>query len=175
MDELTREVMKVKLLKQFPGLVAFPADDWSAQLTTAAKNVRFELKAAFPGVKFSVKTQRYTGGDSLNVAWTDGPTTKQVDAIIQKYQGGSFNGMEDYYEYGNNVFNDIFGDAKYVFANRSYSNALVAECIAKAVAEFGGEPITVDDYRNGRAHYWSNGGGVDMGRELNVIMSETAK
>lgn len=152
MDELTREVMKVKLLKVYPGLVAFPSDNWAAQLTTAAKNARFELKAAFPGVKFRVTTERFSMGNALRVGWTDGPTTEQVEAIVKKYQDGSFNGMEDIYEYNNDVFNDIFGVAKYVSCSRSYSDALVTKAIAAFAEKFGVEPATLEDYRKGNMY-----------------------
>ena len=64
---------------------------------TAAKNIHIELKAEFPGVKFSVTSKSYSMGNSINVDWTDGPTEKQVDEIISKYQYGSFNGQDDCY------------------------------------------------------------------------------
>lgn len=54
--------------------------------------VRRALKEAFPVIKFSVKQQR---GSSINVSWTDGPTRGQVDAIIQRFSGGGFDGMQD--------------------------------------------------------------------------------
>lgn len=78
-------------------------------LTTAAKNVRIELKRAFPDVKFSVRTSRFTGGDDLRVEWTDGPNTKQVDAITKKYAAGSFDGMTDCYDYSSSAWTDAFG------------------------------------------------------------------
>ena len=43
-------------------------------LTTAetAKLVRERLKAEFPGVRFSVRSQSYSGGSSIHVGWLDG-------------------------------------------------------------------------------------------------------
>ena len=38
-------------------------------------------------------------GDNVNVKWQDGPTEKQVKALTDKYEKGSFNGMDDIYEY----------------------------------------------------------------------------
>lgn len=171
MDELTREVLKLKLLKEYPGLTAVAYQDYRGELTTAAKNIRAELKAAFPGIKFAVRTERYTGGTSLNVTWTDGPTTEMVDAIAGKYQEGSFNGMEDIYEYGNRVFTDIFGGAKYVFAQRARSDALVIEAIAAVAAKFGAEPLSIEDYRQGGAWRWVTADGYSLDRELNIYMS----
>jgi len=60
-----------------------------------AKLVRAALKKAFPGQKFSVTIDRYAGGSSIDVRWTDGPLTKDVDAVAWAYRGGSFDGMID--------------------------------------------------------------------------------
>jgi hypothetical protein len=60
-----------------------------------AKLIRTALKRAFPGVTFSVRSKVYSGGSSINVDWTDGPTAKQVEAIAKSYQGGRFDGMID--------------------------------------------------------------------------------
>lgn len=60
-----------------------------------AKLIRVQLKAKFPGIKFSVKSSVYSGGASIDVAWTDGPTSKMVDAVVQPFGGGGFDGMID--------------------------------------------------------------------------------
>lgn len=60
-----------------------------------AKLVRAALKREFPGVKFSVRSQTYSGGASIDVKWTDGPTTKRVDPVVKAYAGGDFDGMID--------------------------------------------------------------------------------
>ena len=57
-----------------------------------AKIIRKELKAAFPGVKFSVKTGR-SGFDIVRVEWIDGPTRSEVDALMRKYATQGFDGM----------------------------------------------------------------------------------
>ena len=72
----------------------------SAQCAAA---IRTELKTKFPDCKFSVTSENFSGGDSVHISWKDGPTTKQVDSIVNKYQYGHFNGMEDIYEYSNNI------------------------------------------------------------------------
>lgn len=86
---------------------------WAA----AAKAIRKELKTAFPGVSFSVKSEAYSMGTSVNVYWTDGPTSKEVNSIIGKYQYGHFDGMIDCYEYSNR--REDLPQVKFVFANRS--------------------------------------------------------
>lgn len=60
-----------------------------------AKLVRARLKANFPGVKFSVRTSKYSMGASITASWTDGPTTKQVEASVAQYGGSGFDGSID--------------------------------------------------------------------------------
>jgi len=64
-----------------------------------AKLVRRSLKEAFPGVKFSVRSRVYSGGASIDVRWTDGPTEKAVEAIAGKFSSATFDGMRDLKEY----------------------------------------------------------------------------
>lgn len=60
-----------------------------------AKLVRGVLKRTFPGQKFSVRSNTYSGGASIDVSWTDGPTEKQVDAAVRVFSGADFDGMVD--------------------------------------------------------------------------------
>jgi hypothetical protein len=57
--------------------------------------IRQALKKNFPGTKFSVRIDRYSMGSSVYVKWTDGPTSKNVDAVIGVYDGKRFDGMTD--------------------------------------------------------------------------------
>lgn len=69
--------------------------DYSLDVTHAAKLIRLALKRAFPDQKFSVKTKKYSGGSSTTVSWTDGPKGKEVDAVVDIFAGGGFDGMID--------------------------------------------------------------------------------
>jgi hypothetical protein len=60
--------------------------------------IRHKLKNTFPGVKFSVRSDR----DSVNVSWVDGPTQKQVNGVIDAYSFGGFDGSIDYAYCGRN-------------------------------------------------------------------------
>ncbi len=60
-----------------------------------AKLVRAALKAAFPGTKFSVRSDTYAGGASIDIRWTDGPTSYAVDRTVNQYKGATFDGMID--------------------------------------------------------------------------------
>jgi len=60
-----------------------------------AKLVRKALKVSFSNVKFSVRSKTYSGGASIDIEWTDGPTTKQVDQVVGIFAGADFDGMVD--------------------------------------------------------------------------------
>ena len=77
-----------------------------------AAQVRASLKAEFPGVKFSVRSDSYSGGDSIRIEWTDGPTEEDVKAIAQKFE--SVNRCR--------VTGGILsGGNSYVFTDRNYN------------------------------------------------------
>lgn len=60
-----------------------------------AKIIRKVLKDKFPGIKFSVRSETYSMGSSININWTDGPNTKEVDQEIKIYSSSGFDGMID--------------------------------------------------------------------------------
>lgn len=64
-------------------------------VTETAALVRAALKRAFPKITFSVRSKSYSGGSSIDVKWTDGPTTTMVSAVTDQYQGSRFDGMID--------------------------------------------------------------------------------
>jgi hypothetical protein len=64
--------------------------------TDTAKMIRAQLKAKFPNTKFSVRTDKYAGGSSIRIRWTDGPTQDLVDAVVKSFAGSGFDGMTDY-------------------------------------------------------------------------------
>jgi hypothetical protein len=87
-----------------------------------AASIRTELKNNFPTYKFSVTSDNFSGGDSVHISWNDGPTTKQVDSIVNKYQYGHFDGMTDMYEYSNTI--DGLPQTKYVSTSREINPEL---------------------------------------------------
>lgn len=165
------------LSARFPYLVTVSGAKGRDSLNCAAKNMRIELARAFPGVKFSVRSRRFSGGDAIDVAWTDGPTTAQVDAIVDRYSAGSFNGMEDIYEYrADRAWTAAFGDAKYTGTRREDSDRAIASAIRTVFARYAGnlegiERPTVEAYRSGslrsvRVPYLGDALGDLIGREL---------
>jgi len=120
---------------------------------TAAKNMRVELKRAFPGVKFSVTGKSFSMGNSVSINWTDGPTSKQVEKITGRYSAGSFDGMTDCYNYESSAWTEAFGSSKYVHEGRHYSAELIARAIRELVAEYGDyDTPTVEQYQRGDAN-----------------------
>jgi hypothetical protein len=57
--------------------------------------IRAQLKKHFPGVKFSVRSSKYSGGSSIDVRWVDGPKSSAVDRIAKPFSGSEFDGMID--------------------------------------------------------------------------------
>jgi hypothetical protein len=96
-----------------------------------AAAIRKELKEKFPGVKFSVRSETYSGGDSVRINWADGPEHAEVAAIANSYEAGHFDGMTDMYIYHKDR-NPDRPSAKYVFANKNYSDEAIRELKAKA-------------------------------------------
>ncbi len=60
-----------------------------------AKLIRAALKKNFPGVKFSVRSDVYIMGASIDIRWVLGPTTKEVDAIAGQYASADFDSSID--------------------------------------------------------------------------------
>jgi len=98
----------------------------SANCSKAIKN---ELKAKYPETKFSVTSENFAGGNSVNVEWIEGPSTDDISEITGKYKYGNFNGMIDMYEMSN--CNDDLPQVKYISLTRD----LTAQTQAKAVDE----------------------------------------
>lgn len=100
-------------------------------VTETAKILRKELKANFPGTKFSVRSDKYAGGASIDIGWTDGPTAPEVDRIVQGYRGADFDGMTDSKTYRNDLVPDptegfkvVHYGADFIFTNRTTSPEL---------------------------------------------------
>lgn len=153
---------------------SYPHLEQGSGYVIAAKNIRTELKRAFPGIKFSVRSSSYSGGNSIDVSWTDGPTAQQVESITNKYEGGSFDGMTDCYDYKRSPWTEVFGDSKYIHCSREYSDATVAAVIRRVCNRLGGMDAipTVEDYRQGRLWKFKQSGGCDVEREIRAALQK---
>lgn len=67
-----------------------------------AKMLRARLKAEFPGYKFKVRTERYSGGSSIYVSFgsdfedAEDDNRRRLNAIVRDYGSKEFDGMIDY-------------------------------------------------------------------------------
>ena len=116
-----------------------------------AKLVRAHLKAAFPAVKFSVRSSVYSGGASIDVSWTDGPRTNRVKRITDLLEGATFDGMVDLKSYHDTVLvgpagpRSVHLGADFIFHRRHMTNeadltAQAAEIIRTRCATEGTSP-----------------------------------
>lgn len=144
-----------------------------------AKMVRQALKEAFPGVKFSVRSDTYSGGASINVRWIDGPNSAQVEAVAKTFQGAYFDGSQDYQ---GNTYAMLDGQvvnfgADFIFCNRDYSDAFVEAAIGAVLRRYAGnlkdvQRPTAEDWKAGRCCYVPVFGNYDL-RDL--IWQQLAK
>jgi hypothetical protein len=119
-------------------------------LITASKNIRIELKRAFPKIKFQVRSERFAGGDAIRVSWLDGVTVEDVEAITSKYKAGHFDGSTDYYDYNSTAWTEAFGDTKYISTSRDYSPEFINQIIKEIGDKFhDGELPTAEEYKKG--------------------------
>jgi len=101
----------------------------------AAKCIRKELREAFPTVKFTVRSESFSMGDAVRISYWNGPTTKEVQAITDKYQYGTFNGMEDIYELKDEKVD--LPQSKYVQVSREYGYEATRYVVDKVNEQFG--------------------------------------
>jgi len=127
----------------------------------AGANLRKELKHRYPNTKFKVGTSSYSGGSSVRVQYEDGPKIDDVQAIVNKYVYGHFNGMEDIYEYDKDA-SDEYGEVKYGLVDREYSKAVLEEAIKEVgrgevellQSEYSGRWYITGDYNSDTRVYW---------------------
>lgn len=121
-------------------------------MTDTAKLIRKTLKEAFPGVTFSVRCGKGSSS-AINIGWTDGPSSDQVEAVVGVFQGGYFDGMTDYQ--GSIIARqggeDVRFCADFIFCRRDYSDAAFARIVARVGAELG-LAITAEQHKRGELY-----------------------
>ncbi|MEE8137752.1 MAG: LPD29 domain-containing protein [Thermoanaerobaculia bacterium] len=129
-----------------------------------AKLVRQALKKAFPTITFRVRSSTYSMGASIRIHWVDGPTTTQVDAVVEHLRGADFNSMEDIKEYRQPIEIDgqsVRPGADFIFTERSHSESFYARALSAACKKWG-----VDVAISGRMETRTSSDfkGVDLGQ-----------
>ena len=136
-----------------------------------AQLVRAALKAAFPGVKFSVRSSVYSGGASVDVNWTDGPTAKEVERVAHRFAGATFDGMIDLKSYHTSTLNGhrVHFGADFVQCQRDVSADLLRECAERIADEYGvpAPEVRESSYTHRgktHTHAWIERGGEPLDR-----------
>jgi len=126
-----REEARKTAAREYSYLPNRKGDGKYLRTAQVAQNLRAELKHRFPGVKFSVTSKTFSGGDSINVRYEDGPAHDTIAPIVNKYQDSHADAESgDYWDYDPSAFNDVFGGAKYTWCERSMSAATRAVLFA---------------------------------------------
>lgn len=120
-----------------------------------ASLIRKELKEKFPNIKFNVRSENYTGGNSVNIEYTDEIPEAEIEKVVEKYKDGYFDGMTDMYEYKETE--DNHPRAKYVFVRRNMSEEAKQKLIEKHNNEWCDEAkIESTEGYNNHLKDWNN-------------------
>jgi hypothetical protein len=113
--------------------------------TQTARLVRDALKASFPGIRFSVRTERFAGGASVTVSWIDGPRLDEVRSITRRFHGYRFDGSIDLAEPIDTLVAREGGETELVrygiqgvSCQRGLSDAMIERCVAELAILTGG-------------------------------------
>ena len=88
-----------------------------------SRNLRAVLKHEFPGVKFSVRSNSFSGGDDARVSWVDGPSRAKVEPLVDGFGESVHEPNTDYWDHVTTVISAVCGGFSYTFAEREYSDA----------------------------------------------------
>lgn len=126
-----------------------------------AKLVRKALKESFPGVKFSVRSSTYSGGASISVSWTDGPTSAMVDSVAETFSGSYFDGMTDFKGSLKHMIDGELVDfaADSVRSTRNLSREFLGRVLAAGVRTYGTEmfaDVRITDSCDGQHAYFES-------------------
>lgn len=142
----------------------------------SAKLIRSALKESFPGVKFSVRSNVYSGGASIDISYQDGPAAKLVEAVAKQLQGGYFDGMIDYKGSCYHLLDGApvsFGN-DFVFVKREHSDAQIARAIAFLQAKYPGNNIeaSVEQFKSGKLwNVYPTGGNWSPNNSLQCMLN----
>ena len=135
----------------------------------AAKMIKAQLKAA--GIAATVRSSNFSMGDSVSVTLTGDPMPATVDAIkaeLAKYQYGSFDAMQDIYEYTNHR-SDI-PQTKYLIIEVHYSDAIKQEAWDFVRNRWGGWESCPADYADLTYRHESDAG-INAQQKVGAVLS----
>jgi TusA-related sulfurtransferase len=122
--------------------------------TEVAQIIREELKKKYPTTKFSVRSQKYSGGSSINIYWTDGASTSDVESFVRQFEGCQFDGGQDLKTYHTSMWNgiEVRWGVDFVSCSREYSKESLEAWSNKVAKEFNCEPLKVLTHGDGSAY-----------------------
>jgi hypothetical protein len=156
---------------------ATPVTETFVRLSTTdvAKRLRAVLKDTFPGIKFSVRCDKYSGGSSIDVSWNDGPAEDEVDKVVCRYEGAGFDGMQDLKYYKDDVtfvlpdgsIEHVDMGVDYIHTHRYLSEQYTAQLALVAAQELriAPEDFKLDGWYTGLGYgqrAWRDGSGHEF-------------
>jgi hypothetical protein len=130
-----------------------------------AKLVRKDLKQNFPGQKFQVTIDRYSGGSSIDVRWINGPTREKVESLVGHYCSGHFDGMNDIFEYNDSPYCN-----NYIFCQRELDHDLYVNEVRRIAKDWGVDLPSDLKYNNVYETLWQ--AGQKIGSDLQHFVCE---
>lgn len=95
--------------------------------------IKAHILKTWPTVsKVEVKTDSFSGGDSMDVTYSAPERVTELETFINSFQEGNFNGMEDIYEYNDNA--EIIMEG-HILQTYKYCNSRFEEAAAPEVRE----------------------------------------
>jgi hypothetical protein len=120
-----KDITVVKYTNSYSG-----KSDYYPTMLGIGQVVRQTMKQLFPTVKFGIKTDSYSGGDSVRVNITseiDVEQLREINRVLDTFEYGRFDAMTDYYDYkdSSGVTAEVDGNGitfatKYLFVQRNY-------------------------------------------------------
>lgn len=95
-----------------------------------ANQIKKTLKENFPSIKFKIRSDK--SGNSCDVSWTDGPTTREVNALTCQHKYGCFGSAQE---------NNSIPQVRYLFLQRKMSDETLQSLTKKYPFDFGGEDL----------------------------------
>lgn len=133
-DKVEIDALVAELMKQYPWAIA--KGPRLSDHARAAANLKEELIRAFPGIRFSVKSDY----SSIDVRWHLGPTSEEVRNISRKYAYGTFDAMTDCSGSDESLrgraVEKVLGRVRHVDVQRDFDyRQPMAEQVAKLICE----------------------------------------
>lgn len=116
-----------------------------------AKQIRQDLKKAFPEIKFSVRSESFAGGDAINITYENGIPECKIEEVVEKYIAGHYNSMEDIYEYKKNE--DNIPRVKYLHVCRELSPDKQAQLEGEFIREYCLKDFTLETFHKKFGNY----------------------